>query len=138
MIRGAHLILYVADQLTSTDFYARVLELAPSLYVPGMTEFELPGGAVLGLMPAAGIRRLLGDRLPDPAAAAGTPRAELYLRVSDPARYHSRALEAGAVELSPPTLRDWGDLVTYALDRDGHVLAFARPEPHHQRPPELP
>ena len=33
------------------------------LDVPGMTEYELARGAVLGLMPEAGIRRLLGERL---------------------------------------------------------------------------
>lgn len=70
--------------------------------------------------------RLLGDRLPDPAAAAGIPRAELYLFVSDPARYHARALECGASELSEPAPRGWGDVAAYVLDPDGHVLAFAR------------
>lgn len=90
-----------------------------------MTEFEI-GGAVLGLMPEAGIKRLLGDGLPDPGRARGVPRAEIYLVVDDPAAYHARALAAGARELSPLTLRDWGHDVAYSLDRDGHVLAFAR------------
>jgi catechol 2,3-dioxygenase-like lactoylglutathione lyase family enzyme len=121
----AHLILYVADQVRSRDFYRAVLALPPALDVPGMTEFELPGGAVLGLMPEAGIRRLLGPVLPDPAQARGIPRAELYLVVPDPARFQARALAAGARELSPLALRDWGAEVAYALDPDGHVLAFA-------------
>ena len=122
----AHFILYVADQAISTRFYSEVLDRSPSLDVPGMTEFELPGGCVLGLMPAEGIRRLLGDRLPDPTAG-GAPRAELYLVVEDPGDHHSRALEHGARELSGLRDRDWGDEVAYSLDPDGHVLAFARP-----------
>jgi uncharacterized protein len=96
------------------------------LDVPGMTEFALPGGAVLGLMPEASIRRLLGDKLPDPAAAGGAPRAELYLLVEDPGAYHARALAAGARELSPLQDRDWGHRAAYTLDPDGHVLAFAQ------------
>jgi uncharacterized protein len=123
----AHTILYVADQARSAAFYTAVLAQAPRLDVPGMTEYELAGGAVLGLMPEAGIRRLLGDRLPDPAQARGGPRAELYLLVSDPDAYHCRALEHGARELSPLAPRDWGDRAAYALDPDGHVLAFAEP-----------
>jgi catechol 2,3-dioxygenase-like lactoylglutathione lyase family enzyme len=119
------LILFVADQVRSRDFYRAVLEAEPRLDVPGMTEFALPGGAVLGLMPEAGIRRLLGEVLPDPARASGVPRAELYLVVLDPARFHERALAAGARELSPLAPRDWGTEVAYALDPDGHVLAFA-------------
>jgi hypothetical protein len=49
-----HLILYVNDQAHSADFYARVLACAPSLNVPGMTEFTLSANCVLGLMPEAG------------------------------------------------------------------------------------
>lgn len=121
----AHFILYVADQAASARFYAAVLGAEPVLDVPGMTEFRL-GGAVLGLMPVAGIRRLLGEALPDPAAAVGIPRAELYLRVEDPAASHRRALAAGARELSPLGDRDWGDEAAYSLDLDDHVLVFAR------------
>lgn len=121
----AHLILYVRDQRRSAEFYARVLDARPRLDVPGMTEFALSEGAVLGLMPAAGIKRLLGDALPDPAAAAGVPRAELYLLVVDPGAHHRRALENGAAELSPLSRRDWGHEAAYSLDPDGHVLEFA-------------
>jgi len=126
-ITTAHLILYVADQKRSARFYAAALARTPRLDVPGMTEFDLGGGAVLGLMPAAGIKRLLGDALPDPAAASGVPRAELYLLVDDPAAAHRRALDAGARELSPLGPRGWGHDAAYSLDPDGHVLAFARP-----------
>ncbi|MCR9247483.1 MAG: glyoxalase [bacterium] len=122
---AAHFILYVADQQRSTAFYSAVLAASPRLNVPGMTEFELPGGAVLGLMPEQGIRRLLGARLPDPASARGVPRAELYLVVANAAACHARALTAGAVELSPIQKRDWGHDVGYSLDLDGHVLAIA-------------
>jgi catechol 2,3-dioxygenase-like lactoylglutathione lyase family enzyme len=120
-----NLILYVRDQAAATTFYRRVLG-EPSLDVPGMTEFPLGPGTVLGLMPEAGIRQLLGDAIPDPAGGAGIPRAELYLRVDDPGTYHARALQAGARELSPLTARDWGDEAAYSQDPDGHVLAFAR------------
>jgi predicted enzyme related to lactoylglutathione lyase len=127
-MQAAHFILYVADQDASARFYEQVLQLTPRLHVPGMTEFELPGGAVLGLMPQAGIQRLLGAALPDPAAAAGVPRTELYLVVDDAEAAHTRALAAGASELSAVAPRDWGHHAGYSLDPDGHVLAFARDE----------
>jgi len=127
-MKKAHFILYTANQDASTSFYSRVLTIEPRLHVPGMTEFELPGGAVLGLMPITGIKRLLGDALPDPAATAGTPRAELYLVVEDARLFHGRALSAGARELSPVLSRDWGHAAGYSLDPDGYVLAFAQIE----------
>lgn len=121
----AHFILFVAEPARSRDFYAAALGAPPRLDVPGMTEFDLGEDAVLGLMPEAGIRRLLGAALPDPAGARGAPRAELYLVVPSPAAAHARALAAGARELSPPLPRDWGPVVAYCLDPDGHVVAFA-------------
>ena len=123
-------VLYVADQARSCAFYRAVLGVEPTLDVPGMTEFALTGGGYLGLMPATGIVRLLGDAIPDPTAAAGVPRAELYLVVDHPAAYHARAIAAGAGELSPLLARDWGDVAAYALDPDGHVLAFAERSVH--------
>lgn len=119
-------VLYVADQAKSTDFYRAVLDLEPCLDVPGMTQFELTQGSLLGLMPEIGIQRLLGDQLPDLSLARGVPRAELYLRVAEPQLYHARVLEQGGKELSPLQKRGWGDLAAYSLDLDGHVLAFAQ------------
>lgn len=130
MIETAHFILYVADQERAAAFYRAALALKPRLHVSGMTEFELPGGAVLGLMPERGIKKLLGPVIADPAWASGAPRAELYLLVRDAAKAHRRAIAAGAVELSPLSPRDWGHSAAYSLDPDGHVLAFAcRSEP---------
>lgn len=131
-MHAAHFILYVADQAAAAAFYRSALGLAPRLDVPGMTEFELRPGAVLGLMPEAGIRRLLGPALPDPAAARGTPRAELYLLVDDPTAHLHALVAAGGRLLDPVRPRDWGHEAGYGLDLDGHVVAFARAAP----PPE--
>ena len=121
-----HFILYVKDQEQSKKFYSIVLAKEPTLHVPGMTEFELSDGCVLGLMPELGIKRLLGEHLPDPELARGIPRAELYLRVDNPIVYHERAIKMGAKELSGLEPRDWGDIAAYSIDQDGHVIAFAK------------
>jgi catechol 2,3-dioxygenase-like lactoylglutathione lyase family enzyme len=125
MILISHTILYVDDQRTSADFYAAVLNKPPRLNAPGMTEFELTPGAILGLMPKTGILRLLGGGLPTADAPSGLLRAELYMLVDDPAEYHRRALAAGAQPVSDLAARDWGHMAAYCLDPDGHVLAFA-------------
>lgn len=124
-ISKTHIILYVRDQDVSAAFYAKVLNQPPSLHVPGMSEFTLGPDTILGLMPEMGIKRLLGESLPDPTQAAGIPRAEVYLMVDEPLAYHRRALESGAVNLSDLSRRGWGDYAAYCLDVDGHVLAFA-------------
>ncbi len=124
-MQRVHLILYVRDQARSEAFYAAVLGRPPVLSVPGMSEFALAGGAVLGLMPERGIVRLLGAAIVDPALGAGAPRAELYLVDEEARAMHARALAAGARELSAWSRRDWGNEVAYVADPDGHVLAFA-------------
>ena len=123
----SYFILYVTDQSRSTAFYEQVLGVPPRLDVPGMTEFNLPAGGTLGLMPESGIKALLGSRLPDPALGRGIPRAELYLLVDHASPFHSRALAAGAVEISSLQARSWGHRAAYSLDPDGHVLAWAEP-----------
>lgn len=106
-------------------FYRAVLGSEPVLDVPGITEFQLTDTSKLGVMPEAGIKRLLGEALPDPAAAEGNPRAEIYLLVDDPAAYHARVIANGGREISALARRNWGQDVAYSLDPDGHVLAFA-------------
>lgn len=128
MLPASHFIFYVADQERSFIFYTAVFSTEPRLHVPGMTEFDLPGGGVLGLMPEKSICSLLGSVLPDPSAAHGIPRAELYLVLSDPSGYHARALAAGGRELSPLLPRSWGHVAAYSLDPDDHVLVFASSE----------
>lgn len=124
-VSKTHFILYVKDQARSTAFYSQVLGAEPSLNVPGMTEFTLSENTVLGLMPVSSINRLIGSKLPEPIQETDAPRSELYLLVRDPLRYHQRAVEAGAIELSGLESRDWEHRVAYSLDPDGHVLAFA-------------
>lgn len=120
-----HFILYVRDQETSTRFYQQILDQAPTLQVPGMTEFQLLSGCILGLMPENGIKHLLGDMIEHPEKAKGIPRAELYLIVPEPEKYLKRAESAGGRTLSSIEMRSWGDKAGYIADLDGHVIAFA-------------
>lgn len=121
----AHTILFVADQAKSTEFYSRVLDVTADLNVPGMTEFRLSDGAVLGLMPRSSAKRLFADTVEIAIEDDFHKSAELYLLVDDAAAYLQRAFEAGAKKISPLNLRDWGHRAGYCLDPDGHIIAFA-------------
>jgi uncharacterized glyoxalase superfamily protein PhnB len=118
-------ILYVSSQEKSREFYTSVLGTLPVLDVPGMTEFNLSEQAVLGLMPESGIVRILGETVPDPKKGNGIPRCELYIYVDDPSLYYERAIHAGAIKISSAQQRNWGDIVAYCADPDGHIIAFA-------------
>jgi len=124
-----HIILYVRNQDKSTEFYSQFLRKSPVLHVPGMTEFALNEHVILGLMPEAGIYKLLGTSMPNPTLANGIPRCELYLYCDDIMAEYAHALTCGALSISAPENRDWGHKVAYLSDPDGHILALA--EKHH-------
>ena len=121
----AHTILFVADQARSTEFYSRVFDREPDLNVPGMTEFEISSGSILGLMPRDSASRLFGNDVKIVGEGDVGRSAELYLLVDNAAAYLQRAIKAGAREISPLTSRDWGHRAGYCLDPDGHIIAFA-------------
>ena len=120
------IILFVADQQKSRDFYSSVLQMNPELDVPGMTEFMLTGGLKLGLMPENGIARILSNLTPHPKTGNGISRCELYILLDNIDEAYERALKAGAKEISKIQDRDWGDAVGYLSDPDGHLIAFAK------------
>jgi len=125
-IQLVEIILYVNDQELSTDFYQKIFKKTPDLHVPGMTEFNLSHNLKLGLMPNAGIVRILGDKTPHPDEGNGIPRCELYLYVENILHEFDNAIQSGAHLISPIADRDWGDKVCYFSDPDGHILAFAQ------------
>lgn len=118
-------ILYVSNQEKSRDFYQILLQQKPSLDVSGITEFTLNDFVKIGLMPNDGIAKIITPKLPHPTSGIGIPRCELYLQVDNIETIFEEAKQAGATEISPITLRDWGDYVGYISDFDGHVIALA-------------
>ena len=120
------IVLFVSDQQKSRDFYSTVLGIQPDLDVPGMTEFVLADNLKLGLMPENGIAKILADKAPHPSTGNGIPSCELYLYADNIEEAFDRAIKAGAKEISRIQERDWGDMVGYLADFDGHIIAFAR------------
>ncbi len=125
-LNKAEIILYVADQQKSRDFYSVVLQKQPSLDVPGMTEFDLADNLKLGLMSENGIAKILAGKTPHPSTGNGIPRCELYLHTDNLEESFNLAIKNGAKEISKIQDRDWGDTVGYVADPDGHIIAFAK------------
>ncbi len=118
-------ILYVSDQQKSKDFYQQLLNIKPSLDVPGMTEFKLNEGVKLGLMPEGGIAKIIDGKISHPSNGQGIPRCELYLVVENAQEFMDKGIKLGGKEISKLSDRDWGDRVGYISDVDGHIIAFA-------------
>ncbi|MBK7130771.1 MAG: VOC family protein [Crocinitomicaceae bacterium] len=119
-------IVYAADQEKSKSFYADLLKMKPSLHVPGMTEFTLSPTCKIGIMPEAGISKILLPHTKNPVDGNGIPRCEIYLTIDDVDTWFTHALQCGAIEISKPVVRDWGHRVAYVQDQDGHIIALAQ------------
>lgn len=124
-IHFIHTILYVEDQLLSTEFYTKLFRKDPELHVPGMTEFRLTNNCKLGLMTNKGIAKILDKKVPHPETGTGIPRCELYLYVDQLAFEYNNAVAIGASLISDIQERTWGDKACYFADPDGHIIAFA-------------
>ena len=120
------IILYVSDQSISSQFYQKILNCEPVLNVPGMTEFMLNNSMKLGIMPENGIAKIICPTTPHPKRGNGIPRCELYLIVENPEEAQENAIRFGAREISKAQPREWGDVVAYCSDPDGHIIAFAK------------
>ena len=118
-------ILYVSNQQKSKDFYQQLLNIKPSLDVPGMTEFKLKEEVKLGLMPEGGIAKILDGKISHPSNGQGIPRCELYLVVENAQEFMDKGIKLGGKKISKLSDRDWGDRVGYISDLDGHIIAFA-------------
>jgi len=125
MINKSHFILYVEDQLKSSEFYQKLLNQDPILNVPGMTEFKLTEYSVLGLMPSTGIKKLLENKIDTSILSEGVVKSELYILVDSLKEYIKRATSLNVPILSSAQNRDWGHKVIYLLDPDNYVIAFA-------------
>lgn len=120
------IILYVEDQNISKNFYKNILEINPRLDVPGMTEFEINPGCILGLMPYNNIKILLPQSFYTFLQCDIIPTCELYIITDEINRKIELAVQNGANLLSPLSLRNWGHEVVYFSDPDSHILALAK------------
>jgi lactoylglutathione lyase len=125
-MRHAITIFAVDDVARAARFYEAALGAKPRLDVGVFAELDMPDGPAIGVYLRGGFERNTG-RPATPPAAGATTSTELYFRVDDVAATLARALAAGAHLLSPTAPRPWGEVVAYAADPDGNVLAFAQP-----------
>lgn len=117
-------ILAVSDLERAKEFYGKAFGWPLHVEVPVYAEFELPGGAGLGLYQRESFGGNTGQ-VPSEVAAGGISGTELYLRTEDLPGAVERLLAAGARVLAEAEPKLWGDVVAYFADPEGNVLAVA-------------
>ncbi len=118
-------IIYVENQEKTKMFFQLLLNKHPMLDVPGITEFELLDGSILGIMPDTRLGKLFSDRFEKKDKKKSLPHIEFYFISNNADTLHKRALELGATEIREFSNMDWGHRVAYSINHDGHIFAFA-------------
>ncbi len=126
MIKFSHTIFYVKDVSKTIHFYGAAFGIKPKFihesnaYAELMTEgvalaFVSEDLAMTNL-PEGYERNSIG-RLPQ--------ACEIAFTTDDPEKWYRKALEAGAIELTPPQLKPWGQVVAYVRDPNGILIEIA-------------
>lgn len=117
-------ILAVDDVPSNADFYRSAFGWRASVETAVYVEFELEPDRRIGLYERESFSR--NTLRPASAAPAGsTSSTELYFHVDDIERAMDRLQRAGAVLLSAPSKRAWGDRAAYFADPSGNVIVVA-------------
>ena len=120
-----YVILYVPDVTAAVDFYKKAFGLERRFqHETSYAEMET-GATTLAMClesfaPTAGQFRL--NRPGDPA-----PGIEIALVVPDVEVAFTRAVAAGAVQILAPTVKPWGQTVSYVRDLQGVLVELCSP-----------
>lgn len=121
-------ILYVPDVAASLAFFERAFGLKIRFLHESGTYGELETGATTLSFAA----HELGDaNFPGGHVHANTSPQPLGMEIAlvteNVAAAHTRALESGAIELSSPSQKPWGQVVSYVRTPDGCLIELCTP-----------
>ena len=126
-MKFGYTIIYVKDVPAALEFFERAFGLSRRfVHESGYGELST-GDTTLGFATHA----LGAKNLPEGYIAAdSSPQPlgmEIALVTDDVAVAHARAISEGAVELSPPVQKPWGQTVSYVRSPDGILIELCSP-----------
>jgi len=126
MIKFSHTIFYVKDVLKTIHFFESIFEIKPKFIHESNAYAELMTGDVtlafaseeLGSMNfPEGFQKNSGGALPQ--------ACEIAFTTDNPEKLYQKALKAGAIGLSEPHKKTWGQVVAYVRDLNGILIEIA-------------
>lgn len=128
MVNFSHTIFYVKDIVKIVDFYEKAFGLKPKF----LHEEKLYAELETGKTSLAFADDTLGrENFPEgyiPNDLTQSPSAcEIVFTVNDVQLAYENAITAGAIALSPPKQKPWGQTVAYVRDPNGILIEIASP-----------
>ena len=127
-----YVILFVKNVAKSVEFYEQAFGLARRFFNDdnGKAYAELDTGAARVAFCSLELvkSQLKGDAV---LAAPDKPPMgfEIALVTADVPALYARAVKAGAVPVSEPAMKPWGQTVACVHDCDGHIVELCTPMP---------
>ena len=127
-MKFGYTIIYVPDVAASLDFYKRAFGIERRfLHESGMYG-ELETGETALAFAAHAMGEINYPTGHVEAHSSSKPLGmEIALVTPDVPRAHQRAVDAGALELAAPSVRPWGQTVSYLRCPDGSLVELCTP-----------
>jgi len=120
-------ILYVADVLGTLAFYEAAFGLSRRFVHESDRYAELDTGATTLAFVGEEAAELNGFAITANRRETAPAGWELCFITADVASAYARALQQGAMAVSPPAAKPWGQVVAYVRDCNGCVVEIASP-----------
>src|SRR5688500_1796872 len=128
MLKFAWTIIYVKDVEATISFYEKAFGFKKKFIAPGNEFGEVNTGETsIGFSTIA----LLNEHLPGGFNASDPSQKplgfELAFTTDEVEKHYNQAIAAGAVAVTPPESKPWGQIVGYVRDMNGILIEICSP-----------
>ena len=127
-----YVICYVEDVVASLAFYEKAFGLTRRFLHEenGHSYGELETGAARLAFANLGAAKDLANLEVTPASLKEAPFGmEIALVTADVPALYARAVKAGAIAITEPAVKPWGQTVAFLRDNTGHLVSLCTPLP---------
>lgn len=127
-MKFAYTILYVPDVVRAIEFYERAFGFQRSFVHESGDYGELQTGQTTLSFASLTLANSNFEGGVTPSDPQQRPAAfEVAFSTDDVAAAYARATEAGAIPVSPPKQKPWGQTVAYVRDLNGNLVELCTP-----------
>jgi lactoylglutathione lyase len=122
MITYSYTILYVANVEETIDFYIKAFGFSQKLITPEKDYAELETGGTTLAFADYSIAEYNGIAITKSDKSTTPPAFEITFVTDDIDSTFKQAIEAGAIVVTEPTQKPWGQIVGYVRDINGFLV----------------
>jgi uncharacterized glyoxalase superfamily protein PhnB len=126
MIKFSHTIFYVKNVLQTIHFYESVFEIKLKFVHESKAYAELMTGDVTLAFSSEELGKMnLPSGFQKNSAHALPHACEIVFTTDNPEQLYQKAIKSGAISLSSPQEKPWGQVVAYVRDPNGILIEIA-------------